>query len=816
MKRATIPSFTLTSILILFSIQTIAQSLPRMIKIKGKIVNSRTNDNVVSATIVLLDSANAIIKGTSTGTDGTFIFDSLTIKPYRLSIRNIGYDHVNMQVPPAIKDQTIDIGIIHLNESANLLDEVEVKNSSPLIRQEIDRIIYNLQDDPDSKSRSVLRMIDRIPLLSLDGNEEIRLKGTTNYKIFINGRPSTMMQRNAKEVLRSMPAGTVQRIEVITNPSSKYDAEGVGGIINIVTMKNTSDGYRASVNLNEQFPVGGPNLGSIFSFKQGKFGISSVLGGNLNRSPETENTTNRTTFEGETQILNQYGLSKSNSRSGYVGLDLSYEIDSAKLIWGSVNFNANKSFDRGSQSSETDRGLFIESYILENKNNIKGGAFDATLDYQTFIRGNKNNILTMSYKYYTDNNLQDIDVLINEKKEFSTPNYKQSNNGIAREQTFQIDYVNNFKKINIEAGLKGIFRNNIAESNFELFNSSSGDYDQMEDLSSELDYDQNVLAAYNSYQYRYKNWGIKAGLRLERTDILADFKSVNTSLKQSYYNLVPALSISTRLPNAANLFFAFGQRLKRPGINRLNPFVDRSNPNFVFFGNPSLKPSVTNNIQLGYGKSGKGSFTLSAGYFFFNDVDIRVSTYDPTTNITSTTFENVGKGNALNTNLSLNYPILKKVKLNFNGNLTYMTIGGTTDLDVVDTGSWLHTISTSLAINVNEGFQINGGIYISSASPLSLQEYINGYVSSNLSLNKTILKDKLYISMGANNPFQKHRYVNVETTGSNFSQLRSNQINFRHYNINVAYNFGRLKDNIKKSKRGISNNDLSNSKTGGI
>ncbi|RZK34065.1 MAG: TonB-dependent receptor, partial [Pedobacter sp.] len=234
--------------------------------------------------------------------------------------------------------------------SPTQLKSVSITADRPLIKQEIDRISYDVKADPESKVNNVLEMMRKVPMLSVDGDDNIQLQGNSNYKILVNGRPSGMMERNPKDILKSMPASSIERIEVITTPPAKYDGEGLVGIINIITFKKADNGTNGTVNLSERFPVGGPTMGGSFTAKLGKFGIATNAGGSLNSSPLLDNTNSRITLNNPTNLW-QYGSRDQSGKSGYAGAELSYEIDSLNLISAQINYNANDNESLSNQFS---------------------------------------------------------------------------------------------------------------------------------------------------------------------------------------------------------------------------------------------------------------------------------------------------------------------------------------------------------------------------------------------------------------------------------------------------------------------------------
>ncbi|MEJ6979956.1 outer membrane beta-barrel protein [Pedobacter sp. P351] len=777
-------------------------------QISGTISDSISKKPLDYITVSLKSANNAAIKATLSKADGSFRFQGLKPSKYSITIVAIGYKPKNIAVD--LSDSTMkskDFGAIYISARSNDLKEVMVIGDKPIMTQEIDRISYNLQADPDSKGSNVLEMMRKVPLLSLDAEDNIQLKGDKNYKILINGKPSSMVERNPKDILRSMPASSIEKIEVITTPPAKYDAEGLTGIINIITNKKVDNGYNGSLNLNERFPVGGPGIGGSFTVKQGKFGTSGYGGGSLHNSPSTENSNSRLTFDNTNATnLNQSGSKKSESRSAYFGSELSYEIDSLNLISGQFNINGNQSEgDSHQQSLMTGNNETIESYQLENTNEGKGNGIDAALNYQLGFKSNKNRLLTFSYRFFTYSNRQFNSLDVTEPVRYFNPDYKQNNKGSSSEQTFQIDYAYPVKKLTIEAGVKGILRNNKSDFRYDSLN-TDGFFELDPQRSNKFNNRQSILGAYNSYQYNLKDWGFKGGLRLEQTLIDVEFISSASQLQKNYLNLVPSISLNRKLKNMSSLTLGYSYKIKRPGIYQLNPFVDRSNPNFESSGNPNLRPASASGIELKYSRFKKGSINVGISYEFYSKLIMPISTFNEVTKITRTTFGNTGKARVIGSNVNVNYPLTTKWNVTINAQAGHGKVSALVNNTLVENDGLMYYVSGSTGYKLEKGLRVNVNMHMNGPN-LTLQGTSNSYIGSSIGVNKDLVKDKLSFSVTANNPFTKYRYYISETNGTNFRQESTNQNFFRTYSGSLNYRFGKLKSSVKKSKKGIINDD---------
>lgn len=679
------------------------------------------------------------------------------------------------------------------------IQEVVINGKKPLIKTKIDGLVYNVQSDPESKSKNLLEMMRKMPYLSLDANENILFKGNTNFKILINGKETQLLTNNPKEFLKSIPASTIQNIEIITNPSSKYNAEGASGIINIITTKKMKDGYNASVNVGSRFPKNEQNVGFALNIQHKKLGISAYGGGYLKYSPEINYQNSQQTLSNH---LIQNGRTSGKGNGGYFNVNASYEIDSLNLLnlqLGS-NFANNKSKDF-LNSNFSHQKILTENNSSNNNSDSNGKGFEASANYQIGFKNDKSQLLTLSYRFnnydYSVNSITDFQNKFNG----SSSNINQNNDNQNSENTFQIDFVKNIKKVYLETGLKAILRNNSSQYTAIPENFLNSD---------EFSNKQNIYGAYFTTKFSLFDWNFQTGLRLESTDTNVNFTSTDTKVDQNYFNLIPNISIGKNWKEHHGINFGFSQRIKRPGIIRLNPFVNQSNPYFQISGNPYLKRVINNDLMANYSYNHKVSLNLGLGYSFSNKIDLKVSTYDPATNITRTTYENSSSASRLGLDYNFNYPVTKKLTLGINGNSAYFFIKGKVNEIEVENNLFTYYMYFSANYQFENNWNFSSNLEINSRMPAGLQSTTNAYTGSSFSFSKSILDNRLSFSAYINNPFNQFRKAITETNGTDFYQNNYVKYYYRSFGFNITYKFGKLRDEIKSTRRKIENNDLAN------
>ncbi|MFD2863546.1 outer membrane beta-barrel family protein [Mucilaginibacter antarcticus] len=429
------------------------------------------------------------------------------------------------------------------------------------------------------------------------------------------------------------------------------------------------------------------------------------------------------------------------------------------------------------------------------------------MNYQIGFKNDKQRLLTLSYRYFRYGSQSHNDVAFTNQVNFTDADYNQDNEGKASEQTGQVDFLKGFGQWTVEAGVKSIFRNNSSDFQSNIFNSSSGLFEPVADQSNQYSSTQNILAGYNSWRFVTKGLDFKAGLRLEHTTTDANFISTASAAHQRYLNLLPSLAINMPIGTGSALNLGFSQRLKRPGINKLNPFVNRANPSFISAGNPELSRSIVSDVRLGYSLSKKSNLNVSVFYDFGNNLDLQVSTLDPATNVTYTTYKNIGSVVGIGNAISFNYPITKRWDISINTNAMYFKLQGIVDGTLSKRSFWTFSSLSSTNYAITDTWRVGASFAINGRNPTGLQGSSNGFVSPSFYGSKQLIDSKLSLSASISNPFTRYRDAITETQGANFNQTIANQQYFRTISISLNYNFGALKDNIKKTKRGINNDD---------
>ncbi len=781
-------------------------------QIKGVAIDAESGKTIPYVTITA-QNGKGVIKRLASDANGKFEFSIDSVGKIDVIIQSIGFQTSKNEVNIDAKNTKIDMGMIKLITGSEVLGEVAVVAQKPLVRTEVDKIVYNLEADPESKTSNALEMLRKIPLVTVDGEDNIQVKGSSNFKILLNGKTTSMLSQNPKEVLRSLPANSVKDIEVITNPSSKYEAEGTGGIINIITTKKQLDGFMGRVNAGID-TRGGYNAGIYATSKIGKFGFSFNYGYNEFRQPENGSSSTRENYISTT---NRYSNSEGNSQykgsSNFATGEASYEIDSLNLIslsfWGYTgDYNVN-----GEQSTSDFDTNHILSRKFTNINNssINYGNISGNIDYQrTFKKPDKT--FTVSYKL--DRMPQKTDGINAIDGQLNYDSYRQwsKNDASGTEHTFQLDYYDPITKMHqIESGLKYILRQNISDSEILRYDAQQDTWISDASRNDNLDYDQHIIGIYAGYVLKLKKISIKTGLRMEGTINDGSFKSVkDTSFTNRMLNVIPYLTISEDLDKGQNIKFSYTQRLSRPSIYYLNPYINDTDPLNVSSGNPDLDAEISHTIDLSYGKfSGKYNFNLSMNGALTNNSIESLSTIN-LAGVRTTTYKNIGKNQRFGGYLYGSYRPDAKLSISTNLGLNYSVLESNDGQNLRNEGfNYNGSLNIRYTAWKNGTVSGYGGIY----SPrIMLQGQSSKFWYTSINISQDLFKKKLTASVSISDPFRSKVKYETSYDDPTFHQNSISSYSNRMLRFNLSYRFGQMKGEIKKAKRGIKNEDV---KSGG-
>ena len=777
--------------------------------VNGTLIDSLSQTAEPYATVRVFSSKNPekAVKAMVTEADGDFKVRLAAPGQYVISFSSIGKQTIHRNFTIDASRPQVDLGKILIAESSQMLKGVNIVAQRALVKAEIDKIAYNVEEDPDSKTNTALEMLRKVPMVTVDGDDNIQLNGSGSFKVHVNGKPNTLMSNNPSEVLRSLPANSIKSIEVITEPGAKYDAEGIGGILNIITVGTRTEGYNVNLGTNvSNTGIGANGYGTV---QLGKFMMSANYAYNYSDSPKGYEDSGREDFTSDqNKHLHTAGWNKNKGFYQYGSLEASYEIDSLNLITLSAGLYGGTFRTRRQLFTDMQSAAYepVYSYHTLNRSKMGYSNYNANLDYQHSFK-TPGEYLTLSYKFdYSPNANKthtDYTDLLNVPYEMDNQFF--DNDAHTSEHTVQVDYVNPISKYHyIDAGMKYIFRSNESESRFFL----QQDGILVEDLNQTnlFDQGQNILAAYADYQLKWKKLGFKAGARYEHTFMDVDYKLLpERDFSAQFNDIVPTANLAYMFSPASSLRANYNLRINRPSIWYLNPFRDNSNPGMVKYGNPDLDTEKAHLVGLTYSTfSAKFSANIGLNYMFTNN---GIESYSfMNDGLLEQTYRNAGKKQNTSLNLWVNWNPGRTTRLSVNATGTYADYKSE-QLNTHNSG-----FSGNLFGNLQQTlpWKLKLSAYGGGSTPsVTLQGKGNSYYYYGLSCSRTFLKDdRLNVSVKASNFLNKYNTYRSETTTDTFHSWNERKRYAMKFGLSVSWRFGDLKAKVKETVRSINNDDV--------
>ncbi|HZJ60717.1 MAG TPA: TonB-dependent receptor [Chitinophagaceae bacterium] len=791
-------------------------------KITGNVTDSSTNQPLEYATITLIKKGETKAgNGATTDSLGNFVVTGVLPGTFKVVVEFIGYSPFTItNVVVNQKHEVVDLKTIRLPKKQQTLQNVVVTAQKKLVENKIDKLVYNAEKDITSQTGVATDILKKVPQVSVDIDGNVELAGSSSIRFLINGKPSTAFGSSITDVLQSIPASQIKSIEVITNPGAKYDAQGLGGIINIILKKSTVQGINGNVSVT----TGTLTQNGSFNFnaRQGKFGMNAFLSGNARLTTTTPTSSERLSTDTATNKiaqLQQEGSSEFN-RHGYqtgVGLDWTYK--ERNNFSGSLNYNnfgfKGNGFVNQSEIIQSDPAVILSDINSTNHTNNKFNehSIDAGLNYKrTFAKEDQELEVYMNSSTSRNNRdaandqfLQPQDSLI-----YGT---NSNNPGKEKENEIGINYVQPLSKdVNLGVGGKLNAYNISSTSEALVWQTSAKDYLYDSALSNSLDYRQNVYAAYSEISFPVgKLFQAKIGGRYERTEINSSFSNAPDKVHNGYNTFVPSFFVMRKLGERQTLKFNYSKRIERPDYGDLNPFINTSDPKNVFTGNPDLKPEIGNRYELTYSHDldKTGSFMVTL-FYRENQDDIQpFIVYYPTikvgdtvyTNVAVTTRENIGIEKNIGTNIFCDLHF--NSKLNIRSNLFFFYRH---TINQVDKG--YNSNSTNYRFNMNASYQFNNNLAAEAFGNFnSVRHEAQGtypsFTSYSMAVRKQLWNKKASIALTANNIFSKYINQEVNLFGPGFVTTSVRKVPFRSIGVNFTWKFGKLE--FKKEKE--PNND---------
>ncbi|SHK35072.1 TonB-dependent receptor domain-containing protein [Chryseobacterium polytrichastri] len=729
---------------------------------------------------------------------------------------------VNAQTTNSGKITTKAIDSLAGNRTKTI-EGVIIVGKKAIVENKIDKIIYNVANDVTSQSGAAIDVLRKVPQVTVDADGNVELQGNPNVRFLINGKPSSIFGNSLADALASIPASQIKSIEAVTSPGAKYDAQGTGGIINIVLNESKVKGINGIVNASAgtRFETGSVNL----NFRNNDFSLNAFFSGNAQLKSRTPFSQDRISHSAtnETRLL-QNGYTDFQRHGYRTGLGFDWSINKTNTLSGSVSYNdfANKSIGLINQEQYiTDFSNSSEQSIIGYRNSVNRSSvnsIDGNLSYRKTFKKEGQELTAdyvVSYGSPNSNYLQ-TQSLTGGLSPYN--GISGQNPGTDYTHNLSIDYVQPINdKITLEMGTKAILQHITNATDVNVLDPVSGQYLSDPFQSYHLKYDMGVYAAYLSSSLKLFNWlDVRAGARYEYTTVKIDYQ--NTHIP-AYSLLVPSFILSHKFESGETVKLAYTRRVERPEYSELNPFLNFSDPHNITTGNPGLKPEIGDNMELGYNKNFSNGANLSLTLTErINSQDLKqITTFYPIytvngtdyTNVSVTSRDNIGKEYNSGGIVSGSVPFFNN-KLNIRGNMMVFHRYIVSDyFGNVDMG-----VRYRLNLNMNYQFPKDVmlemfGNYNSAAK--NIQGKNPQSITYSIAARKQFWNKKASIGITATNPF--NRYIKQVTTvdTNDYSSYSVRELPLRSFGISFSYKFGKM--DFKKEKD-ISNDYLNGASQG--
>jgi len=792
--------------------------------VSGKVIDGTNAEPVAFATVALIKKAdNQIVKAIQTDIQGSFKLDNVAYGRYLLRITFVGYATIiKDSIAVNANHKTISFGVLKMRAGkSSLLNEVSVRSKKSSIQLGIDRKVFSVDQSLVSEGGSATDLLANVPSVQVDVDGNVNLRGSSNVRILIDGKPSLIAGGTVTDILQSIPASAIETIELITNPSSKYDPEGQSGIINIVLKKNTSLGFTgtasASVGTLNAF-----NSNISLAYQHKKVNIyGNYSHRQNNRSANGYSYRTRDVFQTDLAVPQQYNQNSLNTGGNTgnqikAGIDYNLAQKTTVSFSSNINFRDNNRIQNSTTTGINSQNVLVQNQLTNNDADNRGNNHDFNVDFSqkfkkpkeeltanfALAKGNENNVDNLNTEQYTYSPLSSY----TDNKQYNV------NLGNSRNWNLQADYTDPIGKDGkLELGYRTTLSR--ADNNFaaDVYDFSTNQFVYDPTISTRFIYDEKIHAVYSNYQQQFGKFGVQVGARFEKTVINTNLVNFDTSHVQNYFRVYPSVFLSEKLSEDQTLQLSYSRRINRPRDRQIIPFLDRSDPLSYRIGNADLKPEDVHSFELSYAKYWKSTTLTSSIYYRrTNDIIQFVRGVYDSTGITITRFANFSYGTAAGFEFIARTDITNKWNITSNLNLYQNTLKGNSSLGVSDNSgfAWNGNLTSNITLPYSLSLQVRGDYQ---APQAIAQGKSKANAGMDAALRYDFYKHKASLSLNGRDLFDTRKFGYITDDGT-YQTNANRRFQSRMFLMTLSYRFGhggddsKGKNKDKKDKQQDNNN----------
>jgi outer membrane receptor protein involved in Fe transport len=762
-------------------------------KIIGKVVEAPGNAPVSFATVALMLTADSsIVDGTNADENGVF---SMPVKSgkYLLRITNMGFEPrfvANVSISP--EANITDLGLITMLAITQKLNEVVITGEKTMIVDDIDKKMITIGKDLLASSNNVSDLLQKLPAVSLDENGNPQVRGKGNVVVLIDGKPSTLYGNDLPTVLQSFPAELIDRIDVMTTPSAKYEGEGASGVIDIITKKVKIQGLNGS-GRGSYGNRGSHNASGNINYRTEKMGLNASVSAQA-RNSFWKRKLNRDNFLTEEKSrLDQSGKGYNRNKNLFGRVGMNYELNEKNSIEVGVNYSldANDNLSRINNQTSLASGVVTEQFLRQVKSDGDGNHMSMNFDYRKKF-SKKDHLLAFTANYSLgESDGQSIydQISDTESLERHQQNFRDNT---SKALFLNADYTWPLaEKATLEVGARSRINKTKNINAFYNINEEAGSSEFDPNVSNIFGYENFIYTGYMTFSQKTDDWGIRAGLRLTDANQSINQISNNREFSVHFLTLVPSLAVTRKFDEASQVKINYSRRVQRPEGAWLNPFTDISDPRNIQTGNPELRPEFVHKAEMGYSRyEESGGWGPSLFMDYSNNAITRLRTVDEE-GVSLTRYDNVGRemSYGLETDFSQRFGDLLKV--NASGRIYRSEIISTAAQ--IDNRTWSYSGNLNAFISLPLNFKASA--YVNYEGPRAIaQGRREGVFVANMGIRKNLLEKKATLSVNVQDIFLSRAYKSQLSTASYIQSSLWQQTN-RLINMTFQYRFGRISAN---------------------